>query len=111
MEILFRDKDYIYFVEDISGRIQREEYWELQTGIENIKHLDNIKPICHITIAHKSYDIDNIPISTLTPVYYVNANYAVVADNNRVSIVELNDDVKVDYTLVNLKLLEDGNNI
>lgn len=105
MEILFRDDTYIYFID--CDRIQREEYWEYQSDIENIKHLDNINPIYHITSGFEEFfpSINEIAKHEPVPVYFEAKDVILVKLFEDITITELTPNLKKTYTMVNLNLL------
>lgn len=99
MEILFRDEYDAYII--IDGYMSKRDLMHYDNSvINNIKHLDDAKILYHYRAIANDLSI---------PVYYEYNKRFISKGKHDYLIFHIGDFSSKDYTLVNLKLLEDGN--
>lgn len=106
MEILFRSDDKVFFIDESIGlhwfNITNESFSDV--NIDKVTHLNDSKILYHYIVNGYCY-----------PVYYDSGydfitNLSII-DNPVYDIFPILDGMLKDYTIVNLKLLEDENTI
>lgn len=96
MEILFREDSYFYYI--YNDRICVERLTDkMPESYFNVPHLDDTEPLYHY--------VDN-EVDYHYPVYYEHNN-RIITKHGYYGTKSINESFVKDYTLVNLKLLED----
>ena len=102
MKILFKDNDaYVYFIGNDSLLYANIIEYFSDINLGNIPHLDDAEVLYHYR---------NIQSGLSYPVYYEHNGRIITEISNQIYYTTtIGENFIKDYTLVNLKLLEDGN--
>lgn len=99
MEILFKDNEVVYTLEDDSMR-KHSIHFISDYYVKKAIHLDDVEIIAHLIIN-----------DTTVPIFYIHDDYVIAKFGHRYDIYVISYEIgdRIYYTEVNIKKLKDGN--